>query len=91
MGMVCCWVLKSSKCDREQRVEKDKEEEEREQKVTYIVCGYDREEKQETIKDKKNNTVRSKKIYDKRGREPSVRSSSLLLVVRLFSTSVSCF
>lgn len=41
-------------------------EEEREEKVTYIVCGYDREEKEETIKDKKNNGKVQKK-NDKRG------------------------
>ncbi|KAK7347198.1 hypothetical protein VNO80_21725 [Phaseolus coccineus] len=39
---------------RRQRAVKDREEEERKQKVTYIVCGYDRGEMEEAVKDKKS-------------------------------------
>jgi len=46
---------------RRQRAEKDIEEEERKEKVTYIVCGYDREEREEAVKDKKSSGKVQKK------------------------------
>jgi len=51
---------------RRQGAVKDREEEERKQKVTYIVCGYDRGEMEEAVKDKKSSgKVQTKN--DKRG------------------------
>lgn len=65
MGARRCWVLKSSNMRRQGAV-KDREEEERKQKVTYIVCGYDRGEMEEAVKDKKSSgKVQTKN--DKRG------------------------